>query len=389
MKFKEAIKIAGVSLAMIGIFATALLLVSNFTLRAATNGGIYLPPEVEYINIPDSPVLYTPENSPFNVTVIDITTLDANQTIDPLALPIDSAVAIAAQYIYDIFGVCISGMYVEIGYTNPPWLSRSHWAGQVSSINRRPLERMAEVDTIRDTVRTRIEAGEDPDEVWESLTPKLWENYVHADFSFAIDSITGERLDIWRSTPRHTRYVPSADVEAIAGYVQYRWANNAAPIPPIEIAAQEVALLYEVARRMAPKQFINTAVVSVEFAGVNGDIYVDNYGNVTVRPPQYNAFFVSGYLYVDNNGNVATAAGPASFVITDETERVATMVICQKSLEVISISSSRNDTIIRNITVMDDGRRIYGLEGTEVEIMVADLDRTHPPASRVYSTPGH
>ena len=65
----------------------------------------------EYVNIPESN-LPQPGQQARSMTVIDTSMGEVN----PLAISPEKAAEIGAQYIYDIFGVCISGMYVEVEY---------------------------------------------------------------------------------------------------------------------------------------------------------------------------------------------------------------------------------------------------------------------------------
>jgi len=331
-RVKEMLKVAGASVTMMAVFAITLLGINTFTLRAATEGETYLPPEIEDVSIPDSPAVLAAAN-PLNVTVSDITlfsdetsfsSVDAVDEVNPLAMPIDEAVAAVARYIYDIFGVCINGMYVEIGYTSPEWFTRSRWSGTVSSVNRRTLERLAEMDAWHNEARTRIDAGEHHEDVWMSMPEHLgFVNDTPAEFQFSIDAVTGERIDIW-GIASNMRFTTNVEVDAINAFIQNEWGGDWDAALNVEVTPQLRAALYEIAERLGPKQFENTAVISIEFSGAHSN------------------------FYVDANGNIAVTAGTAGFAITDENGRVAVMVICIENMEVVSVHSSRNDMVMND-----------------------------------------
>jgi len=351
-RVKEMLKVAGVSITMIAVFAVALLGINTFTLRAATEGETYLPPETEYVNIPDNPVPYAAAHTAPSVTVIDTTILrsetalhgpDVVDAVSPLALSIDDAVAIVTQHIYEVFGESIDGMYVEIGYTEPEWLTRTLWSANVSSVNRHIVERRVIGDAWSLEVRARVEAGEDWDSVVANPPEILLQDYIVADFRVVIDAITGERIDAWH-TNTAMQPVPMGSHDIIEAYVASEWDGCWESALNADFTPQMMAELYELAERIAPKQFVNSNVDSVEFSGAHR------------------------LLYVNANGNVVARSANAGFTVTDDNGRVAMIMICTDSMRVQSINSSRNDfdesTIQRPIIERsEDGTYRIGTEG--------------------------
>ena len=342
-RIKEMLKITAISLSLVGMFAAMLLGVNHLTLMAATSGESYLPQEIEYVNIPDNPV---PE--PLNLTVINITMINTPESpywgvdrIDPLALSPEAAAAIGAQYIYDVFGVCIDGMYVDMEYSNWSHMTRSQWSGTVSGHNRDTLaqraemqKQMAEINAralvLNEEFEARVEAGEDPDEIRyifdELNSMAVFHAFDPGDFFFAIDAITGERIDIQRQANAFIRAPEFLDHEEamarsliLRDYIETNFDGCWETAMTVNLTPQEIAALQQEVERLAPIQFVNTAVTSIEFNGAFNTIFLDD------------------------DLNINTGHGSASFYVTDETGRVAMVSILLDSMEVILITSSRND----------------------------------------------
>ena len=358
-RIKEMLKITTISLSLVGMFAAMLLGVNHMTLRAATSGEAYLPQEIEYVNIPDNPV-----PQPLNLTVIDITQVNTPESpfmgvdrIDPLALSPEAAAAIGAQYIYDIFGVCIDGMYVDMEFTNWSHMTRSHWSGIVSSHNRNTLAQRAEMQRQMDELNAeaaklheefeaRVEAGEDPEDVqyiFDALNSRMvFHDFDPGYFHFSIDAITGERVDISRQDGQWIRATRWLDYEeamarrlAMQAFVERNFDGCWEAATAVNLTPQEVAALQQVVEQIAPMQFVNTAVVSIEFDG---------------------AF---NFLLIDDDLNVYTRPGNANFSITDETGRVAHLGIDLNTMEVHFITTSRNDI---ERSVFEDWSEVYANE---------------------------
>ena len=335
VRIKEMLKVAVATVAAVGLFGSMLLGANQLSLHAATAEETALPPAVAYVNIPENPV--PEEYQTRNMTVIDTTQLNCDTwqmglyEIDPLALSPDEAAAIGAQYIYDIFGVCINGMYVDMEFTSWWGFGRLHWRGDVTSTNRNTLEQRAQMQRLNAEFMARYEAGESRESLARYFDMTFRVDFTMPEFSFTVDAITGERIDIWYNSPFATRpvWIPGdgsfeesrmyEEQRILREYIKIEWSDDWQAAFSSALSHQELAVLYEIAWHYGQRQFNNTAVDYVEFSGAHNN------------------------LAVDANDNIVRTAGSAVFEITDETGRIAMLVICLDSLSVTSINSSRHD----------------------------------------------
>ena len=125
-RYKEIAKMAVVSAFAIGIFSAVLIGANNLAFAAATNGTQAIPSATE---IADTPLVAAPADfqAPnLNVISSSSNNVHANNTISAAAMSMENAAQIGAQYIWDVFGESIDGMYVEMMFANWPSQSRTY-----------------------------------------------------------------------------------------------------------------------------------------------------------------------------------------------------------------------------------------------------------------------
>jgi len=318
-KIKEVIKVAVSSVLAVGLFGGFLVGLNIFTLQAAISGEIYIP-ATENVSVPDNPVA---EDFPApSLTAIDISLY--HDEASPLALSIDDAAQIGAQYIWDVFGQDIDGMYVELSYSSANRTTRSHWTGAVSASDRHTLARRALIDEMTDTFMYRIEAGDDPitiREEWVNYTDYF--EYVSGCFYFVIDAITGERIDIW--IPFNVAF-SIEQTSALHAYLERNWGDNLSAAFAVEATPEQHEIFGPIAQEYGQRHFNNTAVVSVMFVeGFATLLYVDRntfYRDITLR-----------------------------YDVMDETGRIASVSINESTRTATGISTMRNDMIMIPIEI--------------------------------------
>ena len=363
------------SVAAVGLFAALLLGISNLTLRAAMAEEGYLPAATDYVSLPPPPPTVQHDR---NMTVIDVTGYTRrswfNQEnpvdVDVPVLPTPDAAAIGAQYIYEIFDVCIDGMYVELTFeAATPWMGRSVWRGEVSPTYRGTRafwenqerimqERMRELEEVR-------EAREYDD--WDDLErPVLDVNVVEpsswsinfpapAQFIFVIDALTGEWIDVFDNRSFiASQWIDRSDINPFEEFVEREFGGSWDAAMRADINNETMAELYAMAELFGQKQFVNTAVVSVELEGSFRNLRMDESRNVYLTP------------------------GGASFNVTDETGRVAVLVICLENMSVLQISTSLNDFIFPDGNIMERGGWTFHPIDDQNRIVYAYVD-PYPP----------
>jgi len=338
-KIKEMLKVAAVSLAAIGMFGALLLGANNLTLSASTRGETIISPATEYVSIPDSNLPAPGQQSP-SMTVIDTSVFD----VSPLALSPEEVAQIGAQYIMDIFGVCIDGMYVEVEFMERDvFFSRTFWRGSVSTNNRYTLERVAaQIEYIEAFFRDNPEGSEG----WYARKNDrgfidLAQNFEHipADFYFIIDALTGERIDIQHHTAE-TRGRSGDEFGAIRQAAIEQGLGHSRP--DVNLSESDELSLTQIAAYYGQRHFVSTTVVDVELIDAFDD------------------------FALDDDGIAVTITGFAHFNVTDDTGRVARIAICMKTMQVTSINTMNNDILPFNERDMDGvyHERVL-VEGTE------------------------
>ena len=269
-----------------------------------------------------------------NVTVIN-TTFES-VAVNPTALSAEDAAQVGAQYIQDIFGYSINGMYVELEFTNWEHMTRTLWNGAVTVSRRDTLEQRARMNELNDEIMARYEAGEDMDDIHEDMADSFREfTYTLARFYFTIDGITGKRIDIRQMTPSMLNQ-PTPDHDAMEAYIEREWDGDWGAAFEAEISPQEESEFSQLAMEYAQRQFNTTTVASVEFNGAFASLIYTGGGNFTRE------YFIN-------------------FLATDETDREAHISFEKASGAIISIHSMGNDFV----PIEWEGEREYIREEVE------------------------
>ena len=326
-KLKEFIKIAAICALSIGAFSAAFTGLNNIAFNAATNGTAPLPivqpepaatvemqtaevQEASYVLLADA---HTAEEiGEFvvpNLTVIGVT--DHNfHTIHTSAMSMEAAAQIGAEYIWDVFGISIDGMYVTMFYSAWDGHAREHWHGQVF------LSRADAMST-------------------ESFNPIFW---------FAIDSITGMRIDISQSMPMVNR--PEIDERAIMEWRMYISEDTLALhmmdddelINYFELAPEKLEYYTQRALGYAERHFNESTVQNIMLG-------------MLVEHADRETMVIPGIRIgpdIDENGELTSVIAGFTFTATDHTGRNAEIMInIEQSMfrGTVHIFTQQNDRI--------------------------------------------
>jgi len=325
-KIKEVAKVAISTVAAVGLFGGLLWGVNARTIQAATEYEGYVPQTVEYVSIPENPI---PEDFyASNLTVLN--TSFEGEIPSPLALSMEDAAQIGAQYIWDIFGERIDGMYVEMQFAGWDHMSRELWLGSVSNSNRDTVARRNRANELHNEIIARMEAGEDRDYIIESMGDiSRFSMYVPGDFYFVIDAITGERIDIWRLAAINNRGFTMEEHEFLNDYIEREWGGDWSLLFAEVTDDSRAEVFSSIAKNYAQIHFTNTVIVD--------------------------AVFMEAFSFPAVRGTTVTHHISFSFNITDETGRVATVTLDENGA-LMTITTSVNDIIpseIREIVLIE------------------------------------
>ena len=318
---KKAILATVATIAAIGLFAGC----SNdepAQTMANTERNTYQSARVDNTNPPGGAA--PEENRPPDTVHADGMTITNTSfegvEVNPLALSMEEAARIGAQYILDIFGESIDGMYVELEFSAWEHMTRPLWNGAVSTNNRNTLGQRAWLNELNEKFMARYNAGESMEDIQADMMDLFLEHtYTPARFYFAIDAITGKRINMWKPA-QETLNQPVAEPMAMEEYIEREWGGDWTAAFEAEITPQEEEELSQRALIYAQGHFNTTAVVSVEFSNANASLSYAGNGNF-------------------NRESFAT------FIAIDETGREATISIGVRNRALNSISTGHNDFI--------------------------------------------
>lgn len=327
MKLKEILKVAGVSALAIGLFSAAFIGINSLAFAANANASTPLAPiESQEITSPAVSVQNAAQRLATTESTIFVPP-DATIVVSPFqrdeipasAIPIEEAAHLGAEYIWDVFGVSIDGMYVVMSYMEC-WdrANMGRWHGNVT------------------LPRDENSMGFADD--WQ------WGENI---FFFGIDSITGERLHIAYNSPRgnHPPQViehdtrplwESAQGQAIRAMSGYEVADF------IGMTREEIEAHRLEATAFAQAHFINADIVSVDL-GVTFDTPT---GPMSLPG-------ISVLLDTDAQGNIFGTFETIEFVATDDTGNEARISIGDwlgfRSISVVTVfpENPQNRTVRR------------------------------------------
>ena len=279
----------------LGMFSAAFVGINALAFSSSTGLVENLPPITAPVVIPAEQT--SPEG--FKEPTLTVA-LGEHQMSEPSANALSKydAARIGAQYIWEMFGECIDGKYVTLWYSVHPSHTRAYWRGNVSIA---PFN-----------IPNRI-ASEDED--MEALREARMLHIRQQLFSFAIDAVTGEWIDISRLTVSEmSDEVRNAIIDADPVYLYNLRSAGAAPVQIDEHS--------QIAVEHAARHFASTEVVNVEFMGAA----------------------VSGFG-LDENGNLSVTSRVLMFDVTDSTGRVANVTFDEATGRLSNIITAHNDIV--------------------------------------------
>jgi len=293
-KGKEILKVAAVAVLSIGVMSAGLIGLNAKVFAGATNNGESMP-IIATQAVAAPAIAQDAQEAPegFQAPTLTINEFQENNP-SPRALNLEDAAQIGAQYIWDMFGICLDGKFVDLWYQVWPSHTRAYWFGHVA----------------------------------ESREALVNSQFL---YSFLIDAVTGERIDITRIeiTYRPEAVQAALNEQVIRGDYGRNVDGTGDTIfdailnlrtrhqMPERLDEQE-----QVAKELAQRHFVRTEVVSAEFV----------------------SFGVSNFD-LDESGNLVITAHMLTFSVTDSTGRVALVSFNEETGELFNISTQMNDVI--------------------------------------------
>ena len=272
-KLGAVLKVAGVSVVAIGLFSAAFVGANTLAFNNATSH----PTPIAVLDTSQGAFDYpaarvaTPIVSTGNIdqgafvmpNINVVASPFQHEAISEVAMSAEEAASFGAEYVWDAFGVSIEGHYVIMSYMNC-WArpGRGRWQGSVALPGQLPQNSYF----ISPQGQARWEWGE-------------------VMFTFTVDSLTGERLDISYATPRsgHPMRIFEYDTHhlwesstgrAIRQMDGYEIANF------IGLAPEVIEAFREEATHLASAHFINSTIESVTLG-----FTIPNPGSVPLNMP--------------------------------------------------------------------------------------------------------
>ena len=211
------IKTVFASVIAVGLFCAAFVLANNVALSAAVNRSDSIYIAAVSVNIP--PEIIPPEGfvKP-SLTVYEAST--APDTVNTNAMSYIYAAELGAQYIWEVFGVCIDGKVVEMFSTFFPFGTESYWFGRVAES--------------------------------EALI-----NSNEVIFGFTLDAVSGKRIGIYQSVSALLgENDPSLTQEELHKIDEF---------PNLYVEAEEIAQYEQIAKEYAGRHFNSSNIAAIEF----------------------------------------------------------------------------------------------------------------------------
>jgi len=328
MKAKEIFRVAGVTVLALVFFSVSLIGVNTIAFaNAASNRAPITAVEIQEFpialavpNTEERMVNQVTPHIPPSITVVS--SPFRYDAAPPTAMSMEDAALMGAEYVWDVFGANLDGKYVIMNYMNC-WLRPGHgiWQGVVAL------------------------GGDAPQAEWFSVTNTVSWEWGETTFSFTIDSVTGERMDISYFTPRgshHSRYIAhdtqvlweSAQGRALQSMTGYQIAEFIGmPLEQVETYRQEATAL-------ASAHFNNSRVQTVELG-------------VTFSTPVGPMRMPGVHILIDTDagGNIIGTFEGIDFTVTDNNGTEAIVSIFEwMGFRMLSV---------RTIVQMEDDHRVH------------------------------
>jgi len=312
---KDILKMVALSAFAIGVFSAALIGANHLAFAAATSGTQIIPSTAEEMSIPQN---LPPEG--FQVPTLNIVSssennVHVNNTVTASAMSMEEAAELGAQYIWDVFGESIDGMYVEMMFANWSSQSRTYWLGVVFPSDPTSMETT--------DIRSRT-------------------HRAHNElYRFLIDAVTGLRVDIspgfgYVPQPSYQeRQVPSTQRisdEVIAWQIAWEGMTTVERMAYLGLSQADIESYLQAAREFARSHFNNSELA---YETERFDIF----SNITDR------------------FSIPTDFGGITFMISDNTGREAIITIDTGTRSLrpgVGIRTQDND-FIPGFIFVDDG----------------------------------
>ena len=300
-KSSELVKVAVVSALCIGLFSATFVGMNHLTFALATNKTESVPSVTESVVIPPENVL--PEN--YQKPAITVSEVHKEGHIPSAnALSAEEAAELGAQYIWEMLGESIDGKVVEMSYSVWPSHTRTYWHGTV--LNERwqepELDAVVEGETV---VR------------WSISRHDLLLQGSKDLFSFTIDAVSGEKIDIVRTYGPYFQNDPDIILAMMEDTDIRKRAVEDMPDPPENLEEYE-----QTAKDFAQMIFKNSKVEQVVFENSNPVTYAR-----------------------ESDGTIVVTSQTLYFKATDDTGREAYVAFNDKTKELLYIMTQHNDIV--------------------------------------------
>jgi len=284
-KGKEIMKVVTVSALSLGMFSAAFVGLNRLAFASATNSAT--PLDVVSAPFTAETITYSPQDeqntaaiafAPPNITILQ-NGLFA-QAVPANAIPSEEAALIGAEYLWDVLGVSIDGMYVEMMYTMMPGFTRPFWLGTVY------MEKPIHHDF----------------EAFMSFNIEDFNAWIDSialpSYTFRIDALTGMRVDVSYMHPSHKQSLSRLSNEAQVQYFETTtlvpWFETTAREPLADPTPVQVEAYKQQALELAQRHFNLTTVEDIQFDEIDGNhisfAAIDNTGReAIIRIPREGA----------------------------------------------------------------------------------------------------
>ena len=331
-KNKEILKVVAASTLALGLSCTAFIGVNNLAFAQAISGSTPLPEPI--VPASDTNISQIQEQDlvlqddvfvPPTVTLIT----SVYQQIPAHAMPKEEASQIGAQYIWDVFGSSIDGMYVYMVYQMLPGYTRPFWLGIVYP-----------------TAPTHLELNFAD---FEGDSNAWLDAHVFSSYSFRLDALTGMRVGVSYSAP--------SDREASIIAFREQGVDRQSMIRTIDPSSPEMLFRTKWFEMSAEEQLKSSDITSERFEyymQMALDRAKRHFNITTVQDIKLGSNFqvpiqiqTLERLEFDSTGGFTAIIGTLIFTATDNTGREAVLRIptANSSWRFTSVETMYNDFI--------------------------------------------
>jgi len=324
---REITKVVAASILAIGLFSVSLMGINQWAFARAVNTTYSFPLAAEAVEVQ--------QNQPSEGFVEPDVTISAspwqryNPEISAYAMSMEEAAQIGAEYIWDIFGICMDGMHFEMMFSDWNTASRTYWQGSVYTSE----EAAAAMAAFNEAMNEAVSRDQQLDlSAWNDRP----ESPTH---HFMIDAVTGMRVDI-SGNLEAPQYISAEDIEILRdrrtfGDLWVTWfaKDIYEQIAYLGISAEQIEAYEQTAREIAYRHFNNSELVDIQLANQRGGLNAN---------PHF-----------DENGEVTFILETVAFAAMDDTGREALIAFPAESARfaaAITIGTQHNDFIPCTIT---------------------------------------